>query len=155
MPPRKDATRIPKPGAEPFEFVDPDGTSRRLPIFLDPESRKETVECNRCGVHINPGHFTRHQGARVCARKAESNTRWQIQNAEREAVAVAVRIIKEKGPSFRVQSEFLDEFQGFELVKQSVCIGIANLQESLPASSSIVTPNESLEQKQPTANIDW
>jgi hypothetical protein len=46
-----------KPGAKPFEFFDADGMSRSLPIFVNTETNKETVQCNRCGIHINSAHL--------------------------------------------------------------------------------------------------
>jgi hypothetical protein len=57
MPPKN----ILKPGAKPFEFLDVDGTSRSLPIFVNIETKKETVQCNQCGVHINSAHLAHRQ----------------------------------------------------------------------------------------------
>ena len=71
-----------KPGTEPFEFFDGDGTSSRLLIFFDIETKKETVQCNRCGLHVNSSHLARHRQAAVCNQKVVSNARMQNQNAE-------------------------------------------------------------------------
>ncbi|KAF8159967.1 hypothetical protein B0H34DRAFT_674240 [Crassisporium funariophilum] len=89
MPP-KDPACIQQPEADPFEFLDPDGTSKSLPIFFNPATMKETVEW----------HLACHQAAAVCNQKSKSNARWQIQNAEREKLKVAVGILNERGPSF-------------------------------------------------------
>jgi hypothetical protein len=101
MPP-KVTDWILKPGAIPFEFFDSDGTSRCLPIFIDIGTKKETVQCNRCGIHINSAHLARHQQAAICDQKARVNARMQNQNAERERLAETVRILTEKSPPIQV-----------------------------------------------------
>jgi hypothetical protein len=103
MPP-KVTDWILKLGAIPFEFFDADGTSRRLPIFIDTSigTKKKTVQCNQCGIHINSAHLARHQQAAICDQKARVNAMMQNQNAERERLAETVRILTEKSPPIQV-----------------------------------------------------
>jgi hypothetical protein len=109
--PPKVADWILKSDALPFEFFDANGsygTSRRLPIFFNIGTKKETVQCNQCGVYVNSAHLARHQQAAICDQKARSNAQMQMQmrNAERERLADTVRILKEKpeSPFLRPQS---------------------------------------------------
>ena len=102
MPP-KTTDWILKPGAIPFEFFDADGTSSHLPIFFNVETKKVTVQCNQCGIHINSTHLPRHQRAAICDQKARSNAKMQKQNAELERLAETLTEL-EKNPFFRPQS---------------------------------------------------
>lgn len=95
MPPKY----ILKLGAKPFEFFEEDGTSKGLPIFVNMETKKETVQCNRCGMHINVSHLVRQQQAAICNQKVTSNIRLQNQNDEREKLAKTGHILTEKSPS--------------------------------------------------------
>ena len=77
-----------------------------FPIYFDPVSKKESVDCNKCGASINQSHLSRHQASAKCIpRKAELEARWAFQASERERADEAVRVITEKGTSFRPQSK--------------------------------------------------
>jgi len=105
MPPKPPTGRILKPGAAPFCFFEPDGTARTFPIYFDPVSKKESVDCNKCGTSINQSHLSRHQASAKCIpRKAELEARWVFEGSERQRAEEAVRVITEKGASFRPQS---------------------------------------------------
>ena len=58
-------------------FFGADGTFRCFPIFFDIETRKETIQSNRCGVHVSSTHLSRHQHwqAAICDQKARSDAR--------------------------------------------------------------------------------
>jgi ribosomal protein L37E len=105
MPPAKVTAWILKPGAKPFEFFDEDGTSRHLPIFFNNENTKETVQCNRCGEHVNFAHLVHHQKAVICDQKAKSKERMLYQNAEWERHAETLHILTENSPPFQVRSQ--------------------------------------------------
>ena len=64
--PLKAIRRILKPEAKPHKFYDSDGIARILPIFVDPLTDKETVDCNICGAAINQNHLARHQNSAKC-----------------------------------------------------------------------------------------
>jgi hypothetical protein len=101
MPPK----RILKPGAA-FQFFDPDGTARILPIYFDPVSKKETVNCNKCGTPINQSHLARHQNsAKYAPTKVQLEARWAFQVSEWRRAEEAAHVIMEQGTSFRPQSE--------------------------------------------------
>ena len=89
-----------KPEAKPFEFFDEDGTSRSFPIFVNIETKKDAVQCNRCGFYLNAGYLTRHQQAATCKQKAASNVRLQNESVEREKLAETVRMLAEKSVSY-------------------------------------------------------
>ena len=90
-----------KTGAKLFEFFEEDGTSRSLLIFVNMETKKETVQCNQCGMHINVSHLAHHQQAAICNQKVASNIRLQNQNEEREKLSETVHILTEKSPLMR------------------------------------------------------
>ena len=87
----------------PFEFFDANGTSRHLPIFFNMETKKETVQCNQCGVYVNSAHLARHRQAAICDQKVRSNAQMQMQNAERERLADTLKE-KPESPFLRTQS---------------------------------------------------
>ena len=101
--PLKDTQRILKPEAKPHEFYNSDGTARSLPIFVDPLTQKETVDCNICRVAINKNHLARHQNSAKCV--SGKDERWQIQNAERQRAEDTVRVFMGNGPHLQRQSE--------------------------------------------------
>ena len=103
MPPKDN--RILKPEAKPHTFYDSDGTARTLPIFVDPLTNKETVNCNICEAAINKNHLARHQNSAKCVFASEKDERWQYQIAERQRAEDTVRELMGKGPQFQPQSE--------------------------------------------------
>ena|SRR6266446_8285498 len=106
MLPKAPTCRIFKPGAAPFQFFDPDGTSRMLPVYFGPVSKKESIDCNKCGTSINQSFMSPHQGSVKCVpRKAKLEARWAFQASERQRAEEAVSVIEEQGTSFQPQSK--------------------------------------------------
>ena len=123
MPPlAEDTAWILKPGAKPFEFFDAVGTLRRLLAFFNTETRKEIVQCNQCGVHVNSAHLASHQQATICIQKARSNARMQNQNAELKKLTETVRILTKKSPSIHPGHLFAPPPGGPKASIQGQCV---------------------------------
>ena len=119
------------------------------------ETKKETVQCNQCGVYVNSAHLARHRQAAICDQKVRSNAQMQMQNAERERLADTLKE-KPESPFLRTQSalhnlleiwNFSESFQWIQASELWICLRDYRHNHRFPLNRFFI-PRES-EQEQP------